>query len=324
MNKHLIAIALGTALLLPITARADVTVYGRAQVEFQKTKDVAPGSSVTTHDLIDNKMGRVGINAAEDLGDGMVGLAHFGFAVNTSNNSGFDDGRQSYVGISGGLGTVRLGRLAGVYKDTNLDPFIATTLEARAPGAGASAGDFGHDGFINDVVKYNKQLGKLKLGALATAGNATNGDSGDYQAALDYRGRSLRTILAYSRNKDASGIDTPADRRTKLAFQYALGESRFTLEAEKTRDYTPSGTDLGNVNFYLFSFYWALPNHNSLYFRTGQDKYKLTQVNHRSYMLAFTHRMSRTFRIWLGYIRTKDESTFAKRSITSFGMRKDF
>jgi len=356
MNKKLIAIAVGAALAAPMAAQADVNVYGRVQLELHNTKfDDGAGNSETVRNLTDQaNMGRVGVNATEDLGNGLTGLAHIGFIAQSGNGSGLNKKRQNYVGLSGGFGTVRFGRLAGTYKGTNLDPYIATTLEARSFG-GESRGNFGHNGFIDDVVKYDNKFGMVKFSALATLGNNTNGDSGDFQAAADYKGGPLRVILAYSKNKDASDADLnynavkTNEKRTKLAAQYKIGPGKATLSYESVKNYsatnigglpnkafgvpTPDPTatppipkySLGDVRFIMASYNWNLGNMNSLYLRYSNEKYKdFGDAKIKGYAVAFQHKMSRTMRVWAGYNQVKSDQSDSKMTNFTVGMRKDF
>jgi len=354
MNKKLIAIAVGAALAAPMAAQADVSVYGRVQQELANTKydggPVVPGNdpNETIRQLTDQgKMGRLGVNATEDLGNGLTGLGHVGFVIPTGQgkpNGGITT-RQSYVGLSGGFGTVRFGRLAGTYKGTNLDPYIATTLEARSFG-GESRGNFGHNGFINDAIKYDNKFGMVKFSALLTAGNSTKGDNGDMQAAVDYKGGPLRVILAYSKNKEAGGANTPDEKRSKLAAQYKIGPGKATLSYESVKDYqssntgglpsqvldnvtpTTTGGSLGDVRFLMASYNWNLGNSNSLYLRYSNEKYKdQGDMKAKGYVVAFQHKLSRTMRTWAGYNQVKfDGIPGYSPKMTNFtvGLRKDF
>lgn len=356
MNRKLIAAAVVAGLAAPLAAQADVTVYGRAQAEMANSKLEYGGTSQTVRGLKDNNMGRIGVKAAEDLGDGMTGFAKFEFKANTvTNNAGGNNtttaltGRDAYVGIKGGYGIISFGRQAGPYKDTNLDPYIATTLEARNFG-GESSGNYGHASFINDSVKYINTFGNLRFEALMTAGNTNNtvgvngaSDSGNYQVAFDYKGGPWRVIAAYSRDKDASGPNTPTDKRTKLAAQYQVGSSTFTAQYEKVKNYTikPSGVgadafqsgfnttgykNLGDTDFYLLSYGLKMANHNGLYVRYAQEKYKgqMGAPKNKVYMVALDHRFSKTFRIFTGYQQAKMSDYNLKVSTFSVGMRKDF
>lgn len=333
MNKKLIALAVGAALAAPLVAQADVTVYGRAQAELANVKTEVGSTSTTVRGLVDNAMGRVGIKASEDLGDGLTGFAKFEFKADTITNTaatkgggnGALSGRDSFVGIKGGFGAVSFGRHAGAYKDTNLDPYIATTLEARN-GFGQSSGAFGHASFINDTIKYVNKFGNVKFEALMTAGNDKNGDNGDYQLAVDYKGGPLRAIVAYSKNKEATAAKED-EKRTKLAGQYSVGPHKFTAQIEKLKHYTPSGTtDLGDVDMYMLMYNLKMANKNTLTAKIAQEKYK-TGVSYKNkiYMVALNHMFSKTFRVFGGYQQAKtDAAVETKISIFTVGMRKDF
>ena len=91
MNKKLIAVAIAAGLTAPIVAaQADVTAYGQLQMELGSVKndgiasntngkgtrvDAADGQTALS--LADNKRGRLGLKAKEDLGGGMTAIAKF-------------------------------------------------------------------------------------------------------------------------------------------------------------------------------------------------------------------------------------------------------
>ncbi len=63
--------------------------------------------------LLRNGRGRIGVKATEDLSRGLLGLAQFEFKADTADNeagsSGSNvslSGRESYVGLKGGFGTI--------------------------------------------------------------------------------------------------------------------------------------------------------------------------------------------------------------------------
>ena len=132
-------------------------------------------------DILDNAQGRVGLKAAEDLGDGMTGLAKFEFKADTSDNttSGSNislTARESLVGLKAGWGQLELGNLKSAYKyygGVKYDPFVSTTLEARGNGgmSGSSSygkssalgtggplpnvsSAYGHNGFLKQMLGY--------------------------------------------------------------------------------------------------------------------------------------------------------------------------
>ena len=164
MNKKLLAVAIGAALSTPMLVQADVKVGGMAQVEIayeetETTTGAAPTVTVSNTTTEDNSRGRFWITADEDLGNGMKGLAHFEFRVDTTgvceseaggSTCGTTDNvagaganetganvREKYVGLQTKLGTVKLGSIQQPYKyagGVKWDAFVTTNLEARGNG----------------------------------------------------------------------------------------------------------------------------------------------------------------------------------------------
>ncbi len=350
---------LAPLLALPLSARAGVTVTGSAQVELHNTK-VADSTAVSTRSLVDQGRGRLGVRASEALGGGWVGLAKFGFQTNTVTGTLTGTAlasRAAYIGLKGGFGALLFGRNAGPYKDTNLDPWSATTLAARGYG-GESSGAYGHNGFINDSIKYVDWWGGWRVEALVTAGSTNNGatpsatppttgDGGSYQWALDYHRGAWRTVWAYSRHRAATGIaGSPNETRAKLAAQYRLGASTLTLQYEAITHYTPGRYnapigaaavpamtavgaypgDLGRARLWYLSYSFRFGNHSSLWLRYGREQYKdQNDLQDKVQMLAFRHFLSRTTMFWVGYQEQAwTNTTRNKMTNLAFGLRQDF
>jgi len=114
MKKHLIAAAVAGALAVP--AMAQVTVYGIMEAGIGSTS--TSGSTSTTK-VVDSTVNtsRLGFKGSEDLGGGMSAI--FGLEarldpqtgdVDEASKSSFFE-RGAYVGLSGGFGTVKIGKL---------------------------------------------------------------------------------------------------------------------------------------------------------------------------------------------------------------------
>lgn len=111
MKKHLIALAvLGLSAGLA-QAQSSVTLYGVADMAIERIK----GSTSLVRLSSGQQQGsRWGVRGAEDLGGGMKAVFQLEAGVNldtgTSGQGGRAFGRQSFVGLTGGFGGVRLGR----------------------------------------------------------------------------------------------------------------------------------------------------------------------------------------------------------------------
>lgn len=115
MKKSLIALA-ALAVVSAASAQSSVTLYGVADIWVGKTD--APGAKVQVgnHGLATS---RWGIRGSEDLGGGLSANFNFESRVNLSdgqtNAAMFD--RQANVGLSGGFGTVKIGRSWTAFDD---------------------------------------------------------------------------------------------------------------------------------------------------------------------------------------------------------------
>ncbi len=115
MNKKIVALAIAGALSAPMIAQAQtgsVVMYGSVRGALISTK-TSGGDAATAFDSISS---RWGVRASESFG-GMTGFAHLemGYAADTVGAS--FGVRESWVGLSGGFGEVKLGAGLNVYDD---------------------------------------------------------------------------------------------------------------------------------------------------------------------------------------------------------------
>lgn len=115
MNKKLLAIAIGTAVSLPVVALAEgPTVYGKMNLTLEQNKvDPAPAAPENdTKIVLDSNDSRLGVKGDFDLDGGLKAIyqAEFGIYVDDGNSSGqtFTQ-RNIFAGIEGGFGTFQAG-----------------------------------------------------------------------------------------------------------------------------------------------------------------------------------------------------------------------
>ena len=118
MQKKLIALAVAGLVSAPAFAQSSVTVYGLIDMTVAHTRDSASGASSRTGlDSSSNSPmsgSRIGFRGVEDLGNGLKAsfVIEGGVAVDrgVSAQGGRTWGRQSFLALSGGFGTVAAGR----------------------------------------------------------------------------------------------------------------------------------------------------------------------------------------------------------------------
>jgi general bacterial porin, GBP family len=133
MKKHLIAAAVAAAVAVPAMAQ-DVQVYGILSSAYSVTKVNHDGETykVTDSGLQGAQSGsRLGFRGTEDIGGGMkVG---FVYELGANVESGLGANRLGYVDVSGGFGTIRLGRVDSLSRSI-YNNFTANGNSGFAPG----------------------------------------------------------------------------------------------------------------------------------------------------------------------------------------------
>jgi len=127
MKKTLVAVA---AMAAVTGAMAQATIYGTIEQTYNKTTTTLDGSTISTKTGMGAyQMGQsfIGIKGSEDMSNGIKASYLYEFGLQ-SETSATPTNRQSFVGLSGGFGAVRLGKQysAGFNNAIAADPGGAT------------------------------------------------------------------------------------------------------------------------------------------------------------------------------------------------------
>ncbi len=232
-ERKLIALAVAGALGIPAAASAQqstVQIYGRLYPEFTvaKTSGATPagassstlGKAPTGVDLksrnsIDASNSRIGFRGTEDLGRGLKAI----FQIETTVN--IDDGaspplanRDSFVGLRGGFGTVRLGNMTTVFKDLG-DPVgilgissgnfvsLSNLISSRVPFSTNGAGSF-HLRRASSLMYDSPEFGgfqiHLQYGPDEIRTGNLNADL--WSAGIEYKRGPIEVALAHEIHND--------------------------------------------------------------------------------------------------------------------------
>ena len=337
MKKNLITLAIVGAVMVPTLATADVSVYGRAQVEIASV-DNGTDSVIT---VADNSMGRIGVKATEDLGNGLTGLAKFEMKADTTDGDvskcsvggaapagstckvGVSlSARESLVGLKGGFGQIELGNLKSEYKyngGVKYDAFVATNLEARGAGGMSKPGDanLGHNGFITRSVGYRGKAGPVKFGLTY----APSEDDGRMSAAAKFGGKDFEAFIARVDSGDTTGAGAGYNAN-KLGGMYKMKGHKFMFQYEmRGSDATPEPTN-------MFLGYQGKFGKNTAVFQYGiEDADDGAGTEKTMITLGVIHKFSKTTRIFGGYRSSDtddDTGTIAEDARITVGLRKDW
>jgi predicted porin len=321
MKKNLIALAVSAAMVAPVAVMADVKVYGIGQVELTQFDPQASGADSTT-DVHENfGMSRVGVKASEDLGNGMTAIAAFEFKADTSDNSTGGNssnasltGRDSYVGLKGGFGTVTAGRLKSPYKyagGVKYDAFVATSLQARGTNGGMSHGDLGHSGFLSNHLGYMNKFGPIALNVVYSP--VTDDENIGLSAMYNQGG-----IEAFVAMIDYSGADASTDdySATKFGGSFTTGPHKIMAQLENT------DADGYEVAFTYVAYQLKMGN-NKLVLQVGTEDQD-NDAKDASYMVVGAyHNFSKTTSLFGGY-RSTDVDDDSGETAISVGLRQKF
>ncbi|HZN85920.1 MAG TPA: porin [Burkholderiales bacterium] len=161
-KKKLLLGAVSAACALPALALAQapagVEIYGRANVSYER---ITVTNAPTDWEVVDNSS-RIGFRGKKDLGDGLSAFFQIESRVRLDNGGDTFSSRDSYLGMSGGFGTARVGRTIGPVYYATYD-YISNHNHDTGNSSDAllALAIFGNQGFMNNTVWYTSP----KMGA---------------------------------------------------------------------------------------------------------------------------------------------------------------
>ena len=236
MKKTIIAIAILGATAAGASAQSSVTVYGLVDVGLVRESGAAAGSANKVSGGVGSGS-RLGFRGTEDLGNGLsaVYVLESGFQPDTGamGQGGLLLGRQVFVGLQGGFGTLTLGRQYTPQYMTvvMVDPFGSGTAgdsKNLMPGTG--------NGYtrMDNTIKYASPVAGGFSGELVYAPGEVGGDSSagrQYGGAIGYAAGPLKVRLGYhNRNNDTAVLKNVEEaRNTVLTAVYDFKVARAHL-----------------------------------------------------------------------------------------------
>ncbi len=226
MNKQLLAAAVATAMLSPVAALADtsVQVYGRAHVTVDWLDDGADDGLNTS-----SNSSRLGFRANHDLGNNLRAMVQIEQNIRFENGAGNFATRDSFVGLQGDFGMVRLGQFDTPLKIVRgrTDFFGDQIGDARNLTRlrdGYSGSDFDFDTRFRNGIHYRSPtLGgglvfDLHYSTNTNAGTTVDNDNDALSTSVTYRDGGLYLAAAYER-KNESKSDA-----IRLGARYSFGD----------------------------------------------------------------------------------------------------
>jgi predicted porin len=248
MNKKLVAVAIAGLLAAPLAQAqtANVTLYGRVHVdvEFVNGKYINPYPGITqpasctvgpkagsvdgcntvnpTQFRVSNNSSRFGLRGTESLGGGVNAVFQIESSVNVDNGSGTLAGRDSFLGLQGRWGLVRIGRFHAPYDNIHEiwgdNPTLLTSIMATSAlwaQGWTSKANGGFDDRVSNSVRWDSpvmsgfqlQMQYGNGGASGTEGGTatTAPNTGVWSGGVFYNNGPLVIGGAFQYNEQARG-----------------------------------------------------------------------------------------------------------------------
>jgi predicted porin len=216
MKKSLIALAVLAAAGVA-QAQSSVQLYGIVDLVVHKDKGV---SAMMTSGGVSGS--RWGMKGSEDLGGGLKAnfLLEQGFSADTGVGAGF--GRQSYVGLSGGFGEVKLGKIWTAYDDISgaTNPVFDSVLAPTGVWASSGYQANPNNGFYYATPAMGGLSGALSYNLDEASPAKTN----VMAFHAKYEGGPVFVVFAYQNEGDVVG--TNDKKFTRLNGSYDLGMAK--------------------------------------------------------------------------------------------------
>ncbi|ALS62909.1 porin [Pandoraea norimbergensis] len=219
------AACLSPLMLAPVSAHADVTLYGlidnavryetNANASASRQFGVAQGSFTGsrfgikgTEQIAPDLESFFVLESGFNLGDGtsLQGTKAAGFGQDSSNGVGRMFGRQAFVGLRGSYGALSIGRqysvgyqamgAAQIFNNPNLDTLIVASNYVGSR--------------LDNTVKYTLDAGGFSLGTAYTFGNAAGNEHANSGVGVTagYTAGSVNGTLLYQRLTSADGTQS--------------------------------------------------------------------------------------------------------------------
>ncbi|CDS51355.1 Outer membrane porin protein 32 precursor [Polaromonas sp. CG9_12] len=259
MKKNLIALAVLAASGIA-SAQSSVTLYGLvdAYVGSSRVKLSSPGVATTStrQTVVDSggfNTSRFGLKGSEDLGGGLKAnfVLEAGFNVDTgaANSyinpftgavSGSTFGRQSWVGMSGGFGEVRVGKMWTPYDEVKGSGAAAFDANIFAPAAGVWASNNYQDRPGNALYYATPSFSGFSAAAMYSLGENKTATSSAGKIAsfnVQYAGGPVAAALAYQTEKDGgASLNTNTTKFTQLNGSYDFGPAKLLAAYGHVKD----------------------------------------------------------------------------------------
>ena len=223
MKKLITVSLLGVLLSIPSVVFAEASWYGSIKTGIQSSPSVTteadpdatpPVTEVkTTETGVADFGSRWGIRGSSEVSEGLTAVYNYETAIDSTDASA-GDGRLSYVGLSGGFGTITIGHIWGAA----YNHFGGIVDQAQNYGSSGPAG-----ARFSNALSYSVSVGNVSLQADALMDQSTveSGDGFNFGATLGGLMETGSIAIAHRKFADMGSVSRSA---SFIAGNYGIGD----------------------------------------------------------------------------------------------------
>ncbi|HWQ94836.1 MAG TPA: porin [Gammaproteobacteria bacterium] len=310
-----ILVSIASLALVDAHAEDSYTVYGKARASVNVVDNGA--NSVTS---VASNSSRLGVKGTEDLGGDLKAIFQFETLVNLDDGAGstsslFGVGRNTFVGVSGGLGAFVLGNYDTPYKEStstlDVSPDSLGDYNAIIGAISDNTSSAKFDRREPNTINYwspkfaNAQGFGFKLQYRPDESATANQDR--YSLAVAYDNGPYYASLAHEVHRDETTV--PRDTHgTKLGLGYTWGQSTklgFVYESLSEQD---AATAYDRNAWYLRVAHKI--ENNTVKLAHGQTEANDLQSDSGAnfYLAGITHHLSKRTELYALYVRVNNDA----------------
>ena len=241
LYKSPISRAVAATFLIPCLSQAEIEieVYGAANASIESLNNKSTNKKITE---VSNNHSVFGVKGAVDAGSGVKGVFLYDAFVGLDNSAGgggggslFGGGRDGYVGLNSGFGTIALGFHGRPWKTStnHLDLFGSTIADYSAIMGSTRGGAYFDGGIGNALIYFSPDMNGLKVHAQWGADEADN-STNDVGIQANYTTGPI--YIAVSHDIDGQGSGAQDISATKGGGSYQWNDTQFVGLLESISD----------------------------------------------------------------------------------------
>ena len=245
--RPLLLAATMLVMLVPPAVAQTTTLYGRLNLTLEHIHATSPSGDSPSVQRLSSNTSRLGFRGLEPLGRGLVALWQIESSISADAGGGVLAGRETFVGLDGDFGTVKIGNFLAPYDDMHaifgnvptLTTSILSTAALWSQGSLSKAVG-GFDARLANSIRYDLPEWRGLEGSIQYAMGEDSRDSHVVSVAAIYAHEAFEGGIAYERNHEIRGADLN-DWALTVTAAWNFGAVRVAGVYERLRYATPLG-----------------------------------------------------------------------------------